>query len=66
MRRQGTYRLSGAVLVLIWTAYYYAKRSTGGLVDARDRLVCGAVALLCIGIVIHWLMQYVQTRRSER
>ena len=42
MRRQGTYRLSGAVLVLIWTAYYYAKRSTGGLVDARDRLVCGA------------------------
>lgn len=36
MRRQGTYRL------------------------------CGAVALLCIGIVIHWLVQYVQTRRSGR
>ncbi len=66
MRRRSTYRLNGAILVLIWTAYYYAKRSTGGLVDARDRLVCGAVGLLCVGIVIHWLVQYVRTRRSER
>ncbi len=66
MRRRSIYWLNGAILVLIWTAYYYAKRSTGGLVEARDRLVCGAVGLLCVGIVIRWLVQYVRTRRSER
>ena len=37
-------RFSAPVLVLIWTAYYFAERCTGGLVDIVNILVCGAVS----------------------
>ncbi len=41
-----------AALALIWSIYYLAMRRTGGLLNRTDLLVCGTVALLCIG----WLL----------
>lgn len=40
--------LSCQILLLLWTAYYLAKRITGGLLDLADVVVCGAVIALCV------------------
>ncbi|MDE7218894.1 MAG: hypothetical protein K2O45_04650 [Oscillospiraceae bacterium] len=45
-------KFSGPILVLIWTAYYFAKRYTGGLVDTMDIVVCGGVSIISIVLVI--------------
>lgn len=45
-------KFSGPILVLIWTAYYFAKRCTGGLVDTLDIIVCGIVSVIAISLIV--------------
>lgn len=45
-------KFSAPILVLIWTAYYFAKRHTGGLVDTSDIIVCGAVSIVAVILIV--------------
>ncbi len=45
-------RFCGGALILLWTGYYLAKRSTGGLINGWDYGVCGSVILLCVIFLI--------------
>ena len=41
-------RVCGGALILLWTGYYLAKRSTGGLINGWDYGVFGVFILLCV------------------
>ena len=49
---------SASLLVLIWTIYYYAKRTTGGVTNTLDNVVCGIVGLVCIFIIFFNIVRY--------
>lgn len=42
-----------AVLMLIYTIYYLAMQSTGGILDAVDLAVALPVAVLCVVVLVY-------------
>ena len=47
---------SASLLVLIWTIYYYAKRTTGGLTNTLDNSVC-------ILIIFFNVVRYIKNKK---
>ena len=56
---------SASLLVLIWTIYYYAKRTTGGLTNTLDNVVCGIVGLVCIFIIFFNIARYIKNKQNK-
>ena len=52
MKKISSFAFNAAILCLIWTIYYYAKRYTGGFVDTQDNIVCGMVCFVCVVIIL--------------
>lgn len=57
---------SFSVLALIWTVYYLAKRKTGGILTETDRIVCGAVILVCVLILISRICGKFRKQKDSR
>ena len=62
----GRFAVTYAVLSLMWTAYYCAKRASAGLFDATDAVVCGAFAALGVGILLFNLVVRLRRRCGVR
>ena len=58
--------IGGSLMFLLWTAYYCAMRLTGGVWDARDRLVCGAVAAVCAVFLIRSCVLLYKARKERK
>ncbi len=58
--------IGGSLMFLLWTAYYCAMRLTGGVWDARDRLVCGAVAAVCAVFLIRSSVLLYKARKERK
>ena len=56
--------ISMFVLILIWTVYYYAMRYTGGFADLMDRVICGAVALICVAFIVKRTIDFLKNKKS--
>ena len=56
---------SASLLVLIWTIYYYAKRTTGGVTNTLDNVVCGIVGLVCIFIIFFNIVRYIKNKQIK-
>lgn len=56
---------SASLLVLIWTIYYYAKRTTGGVTNTLDNVVCGIVGLVCIFIIFFNIVRYIKNKQNK-
>ena len=56
---------SASLLVLIWTIYYYAKRTTGGVTNTLDNVVCGIVGLVCIFIIFFKRFKRTKIQKSS-
>ena len=56
---------SASLLVLIWTIYYYAKRTTGGVTNTLDYVVCGIVGLVCIFIIFFNIVRYIKNKQNK-
>ena len=56
---------SASLLVLIWTIYYYAERTTGGLTNTLDNVVCGIVGLVCIFIIFFNIVRYIKNKQNK-
>ena len=56
--------ISMFVLILIWTVYYYAMRYTGGFADLNDRVICGAVALICVAFIVKRTIDFLKNKKS--
>ena len=56
---------SASLLVLIWTIYYYAKRTTGGVTNTLDYVVCGIVGLVCIFIIFFNIVRYNKNKQNK-
>lgn len=56
--------ISMFVLILIWTVYYYAMRYTGGFADLKDRVICGAVALICVAFIVKRTIDFLKNKKS--
>ena len=56
---------SASLLVLIWTIYYYAKRTTGGVTNTLDNVVCGLVGLVCIFIIFFNIVRYSKNKQNK-
>ena len=56
---------SASLLVLIWTIYYYAKRTTGGVTNTLDNVVCGIVGLFCIFIIFFNIVLYIKNKQNK-
>ena len=56
---------SASLLVLIWTIYYYAKRTTGGVTNTLDNVVCGIVGLVCIFIIFFNIVRYIRNKQNK-
>ena len=50
---------------LIWTIYYYAKRTTGGVTNTLDNVVCGIVGLVCIFIIFFNIARYIKNKQNK-
>ena len=57
---------SASLLVLIWTIYYYAKRTTGGVTNTLDNVVCGIVGLVCIFIIFFNIARYIKNKQNKK
>lgn len=51
-KKISSFTFKSAILCLIWTVHYYAKRYTGGLVDEQDNIVCGIVCFVRIVVIL--------------
>ena len=56
---------SASLLVLIWTIYYYSKRTTGGVTNTLDNVVCGIVGLVCIFIIFFNIVRYIKNKQNK-
>ncbi len=57
---------SFSLFALIWSAYYLAKRKTGGILTITDLLVCGTVVFLCpITIACYLYRKYKNQKQKE-
>ena len=56
---------SASLFVLIWTIYYYAKRTTGGVTNTLDNVVCGLVGLVCIFIIFFNIVRYIKNKQNK-
>lgn len=63
MKRGKSFWFNASILVLVWTIYYYAKRSTGGVVNTVDNIVCGIISLICIFIIAKKLISYIRSKK---
>lgn len=52
MKKISRFAFNAAILCLIWTIYYYAKRYTAGFVDKQDNIVCGIVCFVCVVVIL--------------
>ena len=55
---------NASLLVLIWTIYYYAKRTTGGVTNTLDNVVCGIVGLVCMFIILFNIVRYIKDKKK--
>lgn len=62
MKNRSKFWLNAAILCLIWTVYYYAKRYTGGVIDTKDNIVCGIIGLSCVMIIV---MRTIKNRQNK-
>ena len=60
-----SFLFSASLLVLIWTIYYYAKRTTGGVTNTLDNVVCGIVGLVCIFIIFFNIVRYIKNKQNK-
>ena len=56
---------SASLLVVIWTIYYYAKSTTGGVTNTLDNVVCGIVGLVCIFIIFFNIVRYIKNKQNK-
>lgn len=55
---------SAAILMLIYTIYYLAMRSTGGILRTVDVAVAAPVALVCVAVLLYRLLQKRKNRQK--
>lgn len=53
-----------SLLALIWSIYYLAKRTTGGLLNRADVIIGGIVVAFCIGNIALYAYKSWQTRNK--
>lgn len=67
MKKKSSFAFNAAILCLIWTIYYYAKRYTGGIVNKQDNIVCGIVCFVCAIIILARIVCiFKDTKRGKR
>lgn len=57
---------SFSLFALIWSAYYLAKRKTGGILTITDLLVCGTVVFLCLITIACYLYRKYKTKNKRK
>ena len=58
--------LSLALLWLMLDVYYWAMRSTAGVLRNVDKLICIATGVLCVGIIIFVIAKRVTRKNQKR
>lgn len=56
---------SFSLFALTWSAYYLAKRKTGGILTITDLLVCGTVVLLCLITIACYLYHKYKNQKQK-
>ena len=47
-----------SILALIWSIYYLAMHIIGGILTVTDMIVCGAVIIVCVVIIVHYICKF--------
>lgn len=66
MKKPNRFTFNAAILCLIWTIYYYAKRYTGGVINIKDNVVCGTVSLICAVIIVIKIVGIYQDKKGSK
>lgn len=64
-RKSFWHSISGSVLILIWTVYYYGMRRTGGVADKTDAVICGIAGFLCTVVIAKKTIEFLKTHKGK-
>lgn len=50
---------------LIYTWYYWAMRSSAGVLRLEDKIICGAIGLICLVRIIVMIIRFIREKQEN-
>ncbi len=56
---------SFSIFALIWSLYYLAMHTTGGILTMTDKIVCGSVIVFCVAVITWNIVIWIKKRKTR-